>query len=118
MEKLRKSRKGQIALMYLEKRVSEITEKESQEKLVRELPQIAKTIDEYPHSLSLLAQQLQLGVIDYSNHVAQRIAIKWVKQDIKNRSDSNLLAESNRRRVRSEERRVGKECRSRWSADH
>src|SRR5690554_8089474 len=64
---------------------------------------------------------------EYSTEVSQNGALCEAYKKLAAREDFKELSEPQRKsienilrdfRLRSEERRVGKECRSRWSADH
>jgi len=60
------------------------------------------------------------GVGTLMSQVAE-CEVLWSTEDIQLRQDARALPSyesTNARSVRSEERRVGKECRSRWSPDH
>src|SRR5687767_747821 len=43
---------------------------------------------------------------------------RFARDEAHSRGDSERVAQRDSRAARSEERRVGKECRSRWSPDH
>ena len=67
-----------------------------------------KTIEELINKHSLLEKELSSGNIDK----------KLFAEKSKEYSDLNEVIDDARKYFRSEERRVGKECRSRWSPYH
>ena len=71
-------------------------------------PSIPRSSSAYEQALTLLRDAVRAS----PDHLAQRAA------EVVATRDATKIVDFVRQRIRSEERRVGKECRSRWSPYH
>ena len=97
------------------KLVKSLTDREAElQSLLTKQKLFSKLRDTVLYSLKQLEAHLALPDKSYNSHVEMNDKIPALKATFEQHQRASLIM----RQVRSEERRVGKECRSRWSPYH